>query len=242
MGDYHDHYLKKDVLLIADVFEKFIDTCLKFYGLDPCHYFSSPGLKWDAMLKMTGVKLEKISNIDKYLFIEKGCRGGISYIAKKYAKANNKYMNVYDAKKPSTFITDLDMNNLYVWAMSEYLFYGGFKWLKNIYGLDVMWISKKSSIGYFLDVDLEYPDELHELHNDYPLAAKTLTVSSDILSKYCKKIADKFEIKVGDVKKLLPNLGNKNNYVIHYKNLQLYLSLGMKLTKFHRVLKFNQFD
>ena len=71
MGDYHNHYLKKDVLLLADVFEKFINTCLKFYGLDPCHYFSSLGLSWDAMLKMTGVKLEKISDIDKYLFIEK---------------------------------------------------------------------------------------------------------------------------------------------------------------------------
>ena len=93
MGDYHDHYLKKDVLLLADVFEKFIDTCLKYYGLDPCHYFSSPGLSWDAMLKMTGVKLEKISDIGKYLFIEKGLRGGISYIAKRYAKPNNKYMN-----------------------------------------------------------------------------------------------------------------------------------------------------
>ena len=112
MGDYHNHYLKKDVLLLA-VFEKFIDTCLKFYGLDPCHYFSSPGLSWDAMLKMTGVKLEKISDIDKYLFIEKGLRGGISYIAKRYAKANNKYMNDYDPKKPSQFITYLDMNNLY---------------------------------------------------------------------------------------------------------------------------------
>ena len=69
MGDYHDHYLKKDVLLLADIFEKFIGTCLKFYGLDPCHYFSSPGLSWDAILKMTGVKLEKISDIDLYLFI-----------------------------------------------------------------------------------------------------------------------------------------------------------------------------
>ena len=98
MGDYHDHYLKKDVLLSADVFEKFIATCLKFYGLDPCHYFSSPGLSWDAMLKMTGIELEKISDIDKYLFIEKGLRGGISYIAKRYAKANNKYMNDYDPK------------------------------------------------------------------------------------------------------------------------------------------------
>ena len=86
MGDYHDHYLKKDVLLLADIFEKLIGTCLKYYGLDPCHYFSSPGLSWDAMLKMTGVKLEKISDTDKYLFIEKGLRGGISYIAKRYAK------------------------------------------------------------------------------------------------------------------------------------------------------------
>ena len=99
MVDYHDHYLKKDVLLLADVCEKFIDTCLKFYGLDPCHYFSSPRLSWDGMLKITGVKLEKISDIDKYLFIEKGLRGGISYNAKRYAKANNKYMNDHDPKK-----------------------------------------------------------------------------------------------------------------------------------------------
>ena len=96
MGDYCNHYLKKDVLLSADIFENFIATCLRFYGLDPCHYFSSPGLSQDALLKMTGVKLEKISDIDKYLFIEKALRGRISYIAKRYAKANNKYMNDYD--------------------------------------------------------------------------------------------------------------------------------------------------
>ena len=93
MGDYHDHYLKKDVLQLADIFEKCIGTCLKYYGPDSCHYFSSPGLSWDAMLKMTFIKLEKISDIEKYLFIEKGLRGGVSYIAKRYAKANNKYMN-----------------------------------------------------------------------------------------------------------------------------------------------------
>ena len=108
MGDYHNHYLKKDVLLLADVFERFIDTCLKFYGLDPCHYFSSSGLSCDAMLKMTEIKLEKISDIDKYLLIDKKLRGGISYIVKRYAKANNKYMNDYDPEKPSTFITYLD--------------------------------------------------------------------------------------------------------------------------------------
>ena len=104
MGDYHDHYFKKDVLLLADVFERFIGSCLKYYGLDPCHYFSSLGLSWDAMLKMTGINLEKISNIDQYLFIEKGTRGGISYIAKRYAKGNNKYMNDYEPEKPLAFI------------------------------------------------------------------------------------------------------------------------------------------
>ena len=96
-----------------------------------------------------------------------------------------------------------------------------------------MSISEKSLIEYFIEIDLEYPDELHELHNDCPLAPEKLAVSSDMLSKYCKKIADKYEIKVGDVKKLISNLGNKTNYVVHYRNLQLYLSLGMKLTKIH---------
>ena len=113
MGDYHDHYLKKDVALIKDVFEKFINTCIESFELDPCHYFSFPGLSWDAMLKMTGIQLEKISDIDKYLFIEKGIRGGTSYITKRYAKANNKYMTDYDHKKPSTFVTYLDKNNFY---------------------------------------------------------------------------------------------------------------------------------
>ena len=125
-------------MLLADVFEKFVDTCLKFYGLDPCHYFRSPGLSWDAMLKMTGVKLEKISNIEKYLLFEEVLKGGVSYITKRYAKANIKYMKNYYPKKLSEFIIYLDMNNLYGWAMSEYLTYGGFKWLKNFDEFDVM--------------------------------------------------------------------------------------------------------
>ena len=233
MGDYHDHYLKKDVLFLTDVFEKFIDTCLKYYKLDPCHYFSAPGLSWNAMLKMTGIKLEKISDIDQYLFIEKGTGGGISYIGKRYAKANNKYMSDYDSNKQSTFITYLDKNNLYGWAISEYLPYGEY-----VDSFDVTSIDKKSDGGYILEVDLKYPDELHELHNGYPLAPEKLAVTNDMLSKYCKSIADKYEIKVGDVKKLIPNLGNKSKYVLHYRNLKLYLSLGIKLTKIHRVLKF----
>ena len=129
--------------------------CLKFYGLDPCHYFSSPGLSWDAMLKMTGVKLEKISDIDMYFFIKKKIRRGISYMAKRYAKANNKYINDSDSKKPSKFITYLDMNNLYGWGLSEHLPYSEFKWLKNVDRFDVNSISEKSLVEYFLEVDLD---------------------------------------------------------------------------------------
>ena len=134
------------------------------------------------------------------------------------------------------------MNNLYGWAMSEYLPYKEFKLSNNVDELVVMSINEKSPIGYLLKVDLEYPDKFHELYNGYPLDPEKLVVSSDRLSKNCKRIADKYQIKVGDIKKLIPNLGKKTNYVIHYRNLQLYLSLGMKLTKIHRVLKFKQSD
>ena len=185
MGDYHDHSLKKVVLLLANVFEKFIDPSLKFYRLDPCHYFSSPELSWDAMIKMTGVELEKIFDIYMYLFTEKGLRGGISYIVKRYSKANNKYTKHYDLSKPSAFITYLDINNLYGWAMSGYLPYGRFKCLKNVDNFDLNSISEKTRIGYILEVDLQYLDELHVLHNDYPLAPEKLAIPYDILSDYC---------------------------------------------------------
>ena len=151
---------------------------------------------------MTGVKLKKISDIDKYLFIGKWLKGEISYIAKRCANANNKYIENYDPKKPSKFITYLDVNNLYGWGLSEDLPYGEFKWLRNVDGFDVNSTGEKSERGYFREVDLEYPDELHEIHNYYPLALEKLAVSSDMLSQYCKEIADKYGIKVGDVKKI----------------------------------------
>ena len=126
--------------------------------------------------------------------------------------------------------------------MSEYLPYKEFEGLKNVDKLDVMSINEKSEIGYFLEVDLEYSDKLRGLHNDYPLAPEKLVVTNDMLSKYCKEIADKYGIKVGDVTKLIPNLRDKTKYVRHYRNLQLYLSLGMKPIKIFRVLKFKQSD
>ena len=124
--------------------------------------------------------------------------------------------------------------------MSGYLPYGEFKWLKNVPNFDLDSISENRSTGYILNIDLEYSAELHVLHNDYPLAPEKLAIPFDMLSDYCQKIAEEYQIKVGDVNKLIPNLGGKTNFVLHYKNLQLYLSLGMKLTNFHKVLQFNQ--
>ena len=125
--------------------------------------------------------------------------------------------------------------------MSDYLPYGRFEWLKNVDNFDVNWISQKRPIGYIFEVDLKYPDELHVLHNDYPLAPEKLIIPYD-MSDYCKKIADEYGIKVGDVKKLIANLNNKTNYIVHNRNLQLYLSLGMKLAKIHKAVKFKQYD
>ena len=94
-----------------------------------------------------------------------------------------------------------------------------FEWVKKVDGFNVNSINEKSKIGYFLEVDLEYPDELHNLHNDYPLAPEKFVVTNDMLSKYCQNIADEHDKKIGDAKKLIPNLRNKTKYVLHYRNL-----------------------
>ena len=242
MGDYHDLYLKSDILLLADVFENVRSTCLQYYKLDPCHYYTSQGLSWDAMVKITDIKLEFMTDIDMFQFIQKGTRGGISYIANRFGEANNKYIKEYNKEKPSNYILYLDANNLYGYAMSQCLPTGGFKWLKEkqidkIMNKTILPDNKK---GCILEADLEYPEELHELHNDYPLAAEKMKVTKDMVSPYRKTIQEKFEVTIGQVAKLTPTLTEKKNYVLHYRNLQLYLSLGLRLKKVHRVLEFDQ--
>ena len=244
MGEFHDLYLGSDVLLLADVFKSFRKTCLQYYKLDPCHYFTSPGLSWNAMLKMTNIKLELMTDIDMFQFIEKGMHGGVSYIANRYGKANNKYIKNYDVNEPSKYIIYQDVNNLYGWAMSQYLPTGGFRWMNDdeIKQIDLTLTKYKADgkKGLILEVDLEYPQELHDLHNDYPVCPEKVKVSNDMLSGYCKKIAEKYKISIGLVSKLIPTLRDKKEYVLHYRNLQLYLDLGLKIKKVHRVLEFNQ--
>ena len=214
--------------MLCDVFENFVSVCLVDYGLDPCHYFSSPGLSWDAILKMTGI-LEKINNIDAHLFLEKGMRGGISYISKRYSKSSDDRTIMY-----------WNANSFYDWAMIQDLPHSSFKFLSKVNNFNLDSIPEYSLIGYILEVDLEYCKELHNSHNDYPLCPEKVEVSPDMFSKYCGEIADWYGIKVGGVKKVIPNLGDEVKYVIHYKNLKYYLLLGIKLVKIHRILSFRQ--
>jgi hypothetical protein len=219
MRDYHNLYNKSDVLQLADVSENFRDVCIKHYKLDPAWYYTSPGLSWDAMLKMTGVDLELLSDYDKILMIKKGIRGGVSTITTRYGKSNNKYMGeTFDKSKPSTFITYLDANNLYAWAMSKPQPTHGFEWMTETELNDWRNKTNKDGIGCILEVDLEYPETLHDLHNDYPLAPES--------------------VKVDKVYKLMPNLNDKTNYVVHHENLKIYESMGLKITKIHRGISF----
>ena len=156
MKDYHDLYLKCDVLILADIFEKFRNNSSKIYGLCPSHDLSEPVLSWDAILKTTKVKLELIRDPDMYTFFEKGKRGGISHTANRYCKANNKYLNSYDPKQKSKHITYSDANNLYGSAMSKFLPTNGFKWI-DPKGFDLNKYTSNSSKGFVLEVELEYP-------------------------------------------------------------------------------------
>ena len=191
------------------------------------------------MLQITSVELKLISDIDMYLFFEMGMRGGISYIWQRYSKVRNKYVKLYDYSKPTKCITFLDANNLYSWTMSQYLPWSGLKLLnqEKIDGFGENSVSESSLHGYILEVVLEYPGKLHRLHNDYPLTSENLEIGFNILSRYCNDITHQYDINVGGVNKLVPNLDNKSKYVLQYRNFELYLPLGMKLKDIHSILK-----
>ena len=240
LGEYHDLYMETDVHLLADVFENFRDLCLDIYGLDPANFYTSPGLAWQAALKMTGVNLELLTDPDMHSFIEKGLRGGMAVITKRHAKANHKDVPEYDPDEPNKQLIYLDANNLYGWAMSQHLPTHDFKWLtgEEISGLNVGKIPDDGDTGYVFE--LEYPKELHDLHNDYPLAPEAFDIQPDMLSSYQKGLQEKLNLKMTGCNKLVPNLYDKKGYVLHYRNLKLYVSLGMRVTKIHRGLSYKQ--
>ncbi|XP_050513693.1 uncharacterized protein LOC126889430 [Diabrotica virgifera virgifera] len=171
LGQYSDLYLKTDIVLLADVFETFRKKCFITYGLDPAWYYTMPGYSWDCMLKYVGCNLELLRDVDMILFMEKAIRGGISVCSGRMSEANNKYMSNYDPAQPSKYLMYFDVNNLYGWAMGEPLPYGGFEWM-DAKDIDVMSVPDDSPVGYMLQVDLDYPRQLHDLHSDFPFAAE----------------------------------------------------------------------
>ncbi|XP_031789251.1 uncharacterized protein LOC107981634 [Nasonia vitripennis] len=199
LGEYSDLYMKTDVLLLADVFENFRDQSMNVYNLDPAHYYTTPGFSWDAMLKHTGVQLKLLTDIDMVLFIERGIRGGLSQCSNRYAAANHKYMlEKYDKNKC--------------------LPYDEFQWLENCESFELFSIASDASHGYILEVDLDYPPEIHD---------------DPFCPEHAKPPGSKLE-------KLLATLQPKRNYVIHYIALQQALSNGLRLVKIHKILKFKQ--
>ena len=164
------------------------------YQLDPAHFYTTPGLTFQACLKHTRVDLELLTNIDMLLMIESGIRGGTSYIAKSESVANNKCVgdDTYDLAQPSKFITYLDANNLDGWAMSQPLPVGGYRWLSEdeAQQLDVMTVPDDAEVGYILEVDLAYPDHLHDVHYCYPLAPEHMVITAAHLSPTAKELLE----------------------------------------------------
>lgn len=247
LGDFHDIYLKVDVLLLTAIFQNFRATSLKQFGLDPCHYFSTPGLTWDAALKFTGMKLDLLTDIDMILMIENAIRGGISCVMSRYAKANNEFTEEYNSEEPTSFIAYLDVNNLYGYALSDILPCRNFAWVpqNEVDGVidEILNTNQERKTGYILEVDLDYPESLHDEHNDYPLAPEKIIVDNDQLSNFQKEIVSMLEengVKRYKTKKLVPNLMNKKKYVLHERNLKFYIEKGLILKKVHRIIKFEQ--
>ena len=178
--------------------------------------------------------------MDMFQFFEKGMRGGTSYIAHRHSTANNKYMETYNEEDESKFLMYLDANNLYGWAMSQPLPNGEFEWVEDVDNIKLEDYLGDDGKGMVLEVDLEYPNELHDLHNGYPLAPESKEIDASMLSDYAKNIAEKFQLTIGGVRKLITSLGPRKKYVLHVRNLKLYTDLGMKLTKVHRAVTFKQ--
>ena len=223
LGEYHNLYVRSDTLLLADIFENFRQSCLKNYELDPAHFVSLPGLAWQACLKKTNVKLELLTDYDMLLMIEERIRGGICHAMQRYAKANNKYMKGYDKRKKSSYIQYLDANNLYGKAMTEKLPVRGFRWMDDISKIDEDFVkvyNKNDNKGYIFEVDVDYPNKLQNLHSDLPFLPERMVINN--------------------TKKLVCNLNDKKNYVVHINVLKQALDHGLKLRKVHRVIEFDQ--
>ena len=217
--------------------------CLKDDGLDPSHYVSAPGMFNDSLYKSSGAELKLMTDMDEYLMVENGIRGGMTMVSHRYAKSNNPQCPDYDPSKPKSWTLYEDMNALYSGAMTQYM-------PTEILGKvspeevpDIQSIAPDAEIGYMLELDLEAPVHLHDYFADYPLASEKQIISEDWLSLYNERLVQDKEVGNGKYmsgEKLVQALYPKKNYVVHYRALQTYMKFGMKITKIHSAIKFRQ--
>ena len=197
---------------MANVFEAFREVCLKNYDLDPAHFYTAPGLAWKACLKKT-----------RLLMFERGIRGGITQSINRWAKANNPYMgSKFNPNEKTNYLQYLDANNLYGWAMSQPIPTGKFKWVE-VKPNGIRKLVQCKDKRYLLEVDVKYPKELHDSHNDLPFM--------------CERV-----MKISGVEKLIPNLFDERKYVIHIRALDQALKHGLILEKIHQAIEFDQSD
>ena len=251
LGEFHDIYLISDTVLLADCFESFRDICLKSYGLDCVHYVSLPGYAWASALRMSKCKLQLLTDIDMYLFIENSIRGGLSVISKRKSTCNNKYVpETYDSSKEAVYIMYFDCTSLYSTAMRYPLPTHDFKWMTRdeINALNFDEIDSNADTGYILEVDIDYPTYLHDMHADYPLLPEHVVITEGMLSDYCKTLFKKEHfineganiIENTKTSKLVTMLNDKKIYILHISALKSCLEQGLKIKKIHRVLSFSQ--
>ncbi|KAF4529783.1 hypothetical protein B566_EDAN018051 [Ephemera danica] len=225
LREYSIHYNILDVCILRDVFEAFRGVCLDAYHLDPCWYYTAPGLAWDAALRYTKINLDLIEDPEMLFMIEQGIRGGVAQVVKRRADANNPYLTPKTDKQDH--IMYLDANNLYGWAMSQRLPTGGFEFVDvassphiDIPNLETMDLD--GAKGYIFEVDVTYPEGLHNPHKDLPFLPEAALPPG------------------GKHRKLLTTLYDKKNYIFHFRALKQVVQHGLIVTKIHKVLQFNQ--
>ncbi|XP_072158587.1 uncharacterized protein [Bemisia tabaci] len=230
LGEYSDFYLRLDVCLLSDVFEEFRRFGMKHYGLDCANYLTLPGFAFDAFLKMTNAKIQLFKDIDMVFMIMSSIRGGITQVVKRHAVANNPLVpEQFQHDKPNSYIQYLDVTALYAHTMSKPLPYDKYSWVPE--GEELLTLAQTipnlpddAPFGYILDVDLLYPEHLHDLHKDLPFLCRNEVPPTGVAKS----------------SKLLTTLADKSQYVIHYVMLKQALLHGLKLVRINRAIKFRQ--
>ena len=241
-GDYHDLYLKTDTHLLAAVFEQFRKVCYRTYR----QYYSAANLAGDAFMKTCGTNIDLLTKREHLDMAENLMRGGMSSVySSRLFVANNRYVGKYNEFLPTSFGLMIDANHLYGGVMQNFpLPQCDFESLNDYSLQDILATSEESSVGYIfyiLEVDLKYGEELQNLHSDFPLAPLKEVVKVEWFSEYQEDLREKLCMhSTNKNKKRLQTLYDKKNYTVHYLTLKLYVSLGLVVTKVHRVIQFVQ--